>query len=617
MIPAQFQTIANHLWQSTLFAGAAGLLALVFKRYGPQARYALWLAASAKFLVPFSLLTLAGGWLGRQTNVPVSPPISFAVQQVNEPFTWEPLVSPTSDVPATASTERFPAEWISNALWALWGLGSACVVFRWLTGWRQVRATLRAASPLAPIDEIRVFSSTEILEPSVVGVFHPILLLPRDIQSELPASQFEAILQHEIAHVRRRDNLTGLIHRAVEVLFWFHPLVWWIGARLIEARERACDESVLRSGIEPEAYGEGILKVCELYLKSPLPFVTGVTGSNLKTRMELIMSRSIAPQLSFARKAVLVAAGLGALAAPFAVGMLSVPILTPQSQSPSQPTLRPIAQLNSQPAPPSKSRPPSQAQAQVQQPRQATSPEPVWTPSSGAPARLLTALEGGHHDKFIERARAGNIDLVFFGATDTEMWSWADSVLGGVDRGKRVWDQAFGSLKAANFGSQGTHSESLLWRMQHGELDGYKAKLVVLHGIGVESISGDQPIGNIGDQPIGDRQAEFVAGYARLIAEIRARQPQAKILILPPFPRGRLRREEWRTVADANAVAYRRLADDSTVFYANFGDRFFLPDGSHNQDMWTIPGPPNAGIHEPGFKAWAEELQPWLDRFVR
>jgi GDSL-like lipase/acylhydrolase family protein len=244
-------------------------------------------------------------------------------------------------------------------------------------------------------------------------------------------------------------------------------------------------------------------------------------------------------------------------------------------------------------------------------------PKAVWTPASGAPKNLLTALEGRHHDLFIDRARAGNIDLVFFGTTDTEMWSWPDSILGGVDRGKRVWDQAFGSLKAANFGSQGTHSESLLWRMQNGELDGYEAKLVVLHGVGVKGISGGQVIGNIGDQPIGDRQAEFVAGYARLIAEIRARQPQAKILLLPPFPRGRLRREEWRTVADANAVVYRGLADDSTVFYANFGDRFFLPDGSHNQEMWTIPGPPNAGIHEPGFKAWAEELQPWLDRFLR
>ena len=240
----------------------------------------------------------------------------------------------------------------------------------------------------------------------------------------------------------------------------------------------------------------------------------------------------------------------------------------------------------------------------------------VWTPASGAPKGLLTALQARHHDSFIDRARAGSIDLVFFGTTDTEMWSWPDSILGGVDRGKRVWDQAFGSLKAANFGSGGTQSEGLLWRMQNGELDGYEAKLVVLHGVGITS-RGGQLIGNIGDQLIGDRQAEFVAGYARLIAEIRARQPQAKILILPSFPRGRLRREEWRTVADANAVAYRRLADDSTVFYANFGDRFFLPDGSHNQEMWTIPGPPNAGIHEPGFKVWAEELQPWINRFVR
>jgi hypothetical protein len=239
----------------------------------------------------------------------------------------------------------------------------------------------------------------------------------------------------------------------------------------------------------------------------------------------------------------------------------------------------------------------------------------VWTPASGAPKGLLTALQGRHHDSFIDRARAGNIDLVFFGTTDTAMWSWPDTPLGGVDRGKRVWDQAFGSLKAANFGSQGTHFDSLLWRMQNGELDGYQAKLVVLHGVSV-GLSRPVTIGS-GDQLIGDRQAEFVANYARLIAEIRARQPQAKILILPPFPRGRLRREEWRTVADANAVAYRRLADDSTVFYANFGDRFFLPDGSHNQEMWTIPGPPNAGIHEPGFKVWAEALQPWINRFVR
>jgi len=383
------------------------------------------------------------------------------------------------------------------------------------------------------------------------------------------------VLLHEMAHVRRRDNVTGLIHRAVEVLFWFHPLVWWIGARLDDERERACDEDVLSGGIEPKTYAESILRICELYLKSPLPFASGMTASNLKRRIEAIMNDQIAPRLTLARRAVLASAGFVALASPFVAGLVA------QTTPTRNPALR-----------------------------------AVWTPSSGAPTKLLTALEGRHHDLFIDRARAGNIDLVFFGMTDTAMWLWPDSILGGVNRGKRVWDQAFGSLKAADFGSAGTHLESLLWRMQNGELDGYEAKLIVLHGIAITS-RGGQPIGNIGDELIGDRQSEFVAGYARLIAEIRARQPQAKILILPPFPRGRLRREEWRTVADANAVVYRRLADDATVFYANFGARFFLPDGSHNQEMWTIPGPPNAGIHEPGFKAWAEELQPWLDRFVR
>ena len=121
-------------------------------------------------------------------------------------------------------------------------------------------------------------------------------------------------------------------------------------------------------------------------------------------------------------------------------------------------------------------------------------PPAVWTPASGAPASLLTALEAGSHDKFLEQARAGNIDLVFFGTTDTAMWSWADSALGGVERGKKVWDQSFGSLKAANFGSQGTHFESLLWRMRNSELDGYRAKLVVMHGISTSGSTGDQAI---------------------------------------------------------------------------------------------------------------------------
>ena len=565
-MPIQLQAIANHVWQSTLFAAAVGLLVVFCRRLGPRARYGVWLAASAKFLIPFSILSAAGRWIGPRAEVPIAPPVSFAIERVNEAVSSEPF---SSVVPSQGVTH--PVDWMSMAIWALWVLwavGALSIVVRWVRGIRRVRAAVRGALPHAPAGVVPVKSSPMIPEPSVVGLFHPVILLPEGIEAHLTQLQLEAVLLHELAHVRRRDNLTGLIHRAAEVLFWFHPLIWWIGARLNDERERACDEDVLREGIEPKAYAESILRICELYLRAPLPFASGITASNLKRRIEAIMTDHGTPRLTIAMKAVLASAAFVALASPFVAGL--------------------VAQTT---------------------PTRNAAFRAVWTPASGAPRNLLTALEARHHDAFIARARAGHIDLVFFGATDTEMWLWPDTTSGGVDRGKRVWDQAFGSLKAASFGSQGTRLDSLLWRMQNGELDGYQAKLVVLHGVGIKGITGDQPIG--------DRQAEFVAGYARLIAQIRARQPLAKILLMPPFPRGQLRRAAWRAVADANAVVYRRLADDRTVFYDDIGDRFFRPDGSHNSDMWTMSGPPNAGIHEPGFKAWAEALQPWLDRFVR
>jgi bla regulator protein blaR1 len=111
----------------------------------------------------------------------------------------------------------------------------------------------------------------------------------------------------------------------VEASFWFHPLVWWIGARLIEERERACDEDVLRSGTKPLDYAEGILNVCKSYVESPLACVSGVTGANLKKRVAHIMDGGAACSLDLARKALLAAAGLAAVACPLVLGILNAP----------------------------------------------------------------------------------------------------------------------------------------------------------------------------------------------------------------------------------------------------------------------------------------------------
>jgi bla regulator protein BlaR1 len=142
-----------------------------------------------------------------------------------------------------------------------------------------------------------------------------------------------AILAHELCHVRRRDNLLALIHMIVEAIFWFHPLVWWIGAQLIEERECACDEDVVSRGNAPDLYAEAIVKVCKWSTESPLTCVAGVTGGDLKRRIEQIMNARDVPGLSFAKKTALTVAGAAVLMAPVLVGIANAPAILAQSAS--------------------------------------------------------------------------------------------------------------------------------------------------------------------------------------------------------------------------------------------------------------------------------------------
>jgi uncharacterized protein (TIGR03435 family) len=302
--------LANHLWQSTLFAAFAALLAFALRRNSARVRHWIWLAASLKFLIPFSLLISAGGRLP-QSHTPPPPQLSKAVDQISRPFAPPVLF-------AAAPTSRpFP-----RVLPLLWLCGSVSVFCFWFVRWRRTRMILRAASPLDLSLPIHALSSPVLIEPGVFGVFRPVLLLPDGITDRLTSSQLRAVIAHELCHVRRRDNLAAAFHMAVEGLFWFHPLVWWIGARLVDERERACDESVLSQGGEPETYAEGILSVCRFYLESPLPCASGVTGADLRKRIESIMTAGIGVNLSMSRKVLLATTAIASISLPLAVGIL-------------------------------------------------------------------------------------------------------------------------------------------------------------------------------------------------------------------------------------------------------------------------------------------------------
>ncbi len=328
MIPDSLLPIANHMWQSTVFAGIAGLLTLLLRKNRAHARYRLWLAASAKFLVPFSLLMLVGGLVGRHSVVlPAPARVPVLVEQVNEPFV---AGGPSG---AAAIPHASKSALIVPALVAFWAIGCGALVLSWWMRWRRMQVALHMASPVPLGIGIPALSSASILEPGVFGVFRPVLLLPDGIGDRLAPAELQAILAHELCHVRRRDNLATWMHMVVEAVFWFHPLVWWLGARLMDERERACDEEVLRMGSEAEAYAEGILKVCELYLQSPLKCVAGVTGANLKKRIEAIMANRPMRNLSVPKKVALVLAAVLAIAIPVILGITNAPGLRAQAQS--------------------------------------------------------------------------------------------------------------------------------------------------------------------------------------------------------------------------------------------------------------------------------------------
>jgi uncharacterized protein (TIGR03435 family) len=323
---AYLSPLANHLWQSTLFAGIAALLTLLLRNNHARVRHWVWLAASWKFVVPFSvLMSLGGHFQWRTAPQAAQASWSTVIEAVSQPFPMAAVSSPRLPAALPVSSP------LEAVLWTVWGCGFLGISVSWWSRWRRLRATVRAGSQMHLDLPIRAVSSPTLLEPGIFGVFRPVMLLPEGILDRLTVAQLKSVIAHELCHVRYRDNLFAAIQMFIETLFWFHPLVWWIGRRMVQERERACDEEVLCLGCEPRDYADGILSICKLYTESRLACVAGVSGSNLQKRIEAIMHRRASVRLDFRRKAALAFVGIMALVAPIIIGMINAPAMEAQS----------------------------------------------------------------------------------------------------------------------------------------------------------------------------------------------------------------------------------------------------------------------------------------------
>jgi bla regulator protein BlaR1 len=188
--------MGNHLWQSTLFACIAGLLTLILRKNHARARYWLWLAASVKFLIPFSLLVGIGSQFAWSHGS--ASGLYFAMEEVSQPFTQPTTSTISKAAPSVVSTSLIP---LLPALLAVWLCGFVVVLFVWYARWRRTSAAMQEAVPLREGREveslrrlegmggmqtgIEMLMSRAFLEPGVFGIARPVLVWPEGISERL------------------------------------------------------------------------------------------------------------------------------------------------------------------------------------------------------------------------------------------------------------------------------------------------------------------------------------------------------------------------------------------------------------------------------------------------
>ncbi len=198
--------------------------------------------------------------------------------------------------------------------------------------------------------------------------------------------------------------------------------------------------------------------------------------------------------------------------------------------------------------------------------------------------------EGGwlkRHEGFVAEAKKGGIELLFLGDSITDAWRNA---------GKRLFEERFLPLKAANFGISGDRTQHVLWRLQNGEFEGLAPRVVMLM-IGTN---------NVGQAQGAEPPESAAAGVRAIVKEIHGRSPKTKVLLLAVFPRGEKPEDPKRKAVGAINAEISKLDDGGkTVRLLDIGAKFLQPDGTISKEIM----PDFLHLSAKGYEIWADAVK--------
>ena len=321
----------SQAWQLTALIVFALVATRLVAKNRPHLAYMLWLVVLLKCVTPplWSSPSGAFSWvlarLSEDTSAePLSDPsdlpaklgVDIEVSSLPMPETDDVLISVQPlDFHANAAPDRSQAvesnEIRATALRvvaAAWGVGILLAIMlaacRWLICMRKLRRSPAIESPeleallVKLCDElkvrrrVRLLVTTSRVGPAVIGFLRPLIVLPELVVRGKRPQELEAILAHELIHVRRGDLWLGLLQVCAKAVWWFYPLVWWVSRLSTREAERCCDEEVIGElGCDPKRYASSLLDVLELKRTlQPVPVFPGMKPVEVTSqRLERIM----------------------------------------------------------------------------------------------------------------------------------------------------------------------------------------------------------------------------------------------------------------------------------------------------------------------------------------
>jgi beta-lactamase regulating signal transducer with metallopeptidase domain len=274
-------TLVHFCWQAAAIALVYWLTDAVLWKARSQTRYVLALATMLLMLVS-ALATFAYEETRGNTVLSSSPGAFSSPAMVAIGSSISSDLAPLAALKTAGATTQPVLLHLSRFLpWldVAWLLGVACLSTRTIGGWRLIHRLRRSALLKAPevvytnfvwlrerlgiTRQVSLYISHHIQGPLAIGIVRSLIVLPASALMALSPEQLEAVLAHELAHVRRADYLWNLIQTMVETLLFFHPAVWWLGRRLRQQRELCCDDVAVQSCVDPLVYATALLRLEE------------------------------------------------------------------------------------------------------------------------------------------------------------------------------------------------------------------------------------------------------------------------------------------------------------------------------------------------------------------